>query len=238
VDGEGFVGLLDDLKKQAEELKAQDQNRAENLRANAEAVDGALRKAFKYLNAMSQQLKLVKLPCPFTYDLPKAESISGLVFQDFSADYRTKHFLDKDYFGEVILVARGHANKVLTIKKNPEEMERFRDTLWQYNLVHQSEQFRDPRRLVTHEVFQVNCEVPLQARFEGNLESGRMKVSAKNVGGFAIDVFQLAAQELTDHAIEEFAKYFIGRPGEWADIVKASMLAPKRAGKPPSQPRG
>jgi hypothetical protein len=237
VGGEGFVGLLDDLKRQAEELKARDVDRAETLRANAEAVDRALRHAFKYLNEMSQQLKLVKLPCPFSYELPKSGVISGLAFRDFSADYRTKHFMDKDYFGEVILVARGHADRVLSIKKSPEEMDRFRDTLWQYNLVHKSEQFRDARRMVTHENFEVNCEVPLQARFEGDHENGRIKVSVKNVGGFAIDVFRLTAQELTDHAIEEFAKYFIGRPGEWTAIVKASVLNPRGAATAPPRPR-
>lgn len=229
------MGLLDDLKRQAEELKARDVDRAETLRANAEAVDRALRQAFKYLNEMSQQLKLVKLPCPFTYELPKAEAISGLVFQDFSADYRSKHFRDKDYFGTVILLARGHADRVLSIKKSPEEMDRFRDTLWQYNLVHTSEQYRDARRAVTHEIFTVSCEVPLQAKFEGDHESGRIQVSVKNVGGFAIDVFRLTAQELSDHAIEEFAKHFIGRPSEWVAIVKASSLGARA--RAPGQPR-
>lgn len=229
------MGLLDDLKRQADELKARDVDRAETLRANAEAVDRSLRHAFKYLNEMSQQLKLVKLPCPFSYELPKSGAISGLVFQDFSADYRTKHFMDKDYFGEVILVARGHADQVLSVKKSPEEMDRFRDTLWQYNLVHKSEQYRDARRVVTHEIFEVNCEVPLQAKFAGDHGSARIQVSVKNVGGFAIDVFRLTAQELNDHAVEEFAKYFIGRPSEWAAIVKASSLNPRATAA--AQPR-
>jgi len=161
--------------------------------------------------------------------LPKVEGVTGLSFRDLSADYRTKHFMDKDYYGEVHLGARACADRDLTVKKGPEEIERFRDLLWQYNVEHRSEPIRDARRVVVQEVFEIKCDFPLQARFEGDLESGKVRVTTKNVGGFTMDLFQLTAQELNDQAVEEFAKYFIGRPGDWAAIVKASALNPRRA---------
>lgn len=231
------MGLLDDLKKQADAVKAQDTDKTESLRANAVAVDHALRRAFLYMNDLGKQLNVVKMPSPFVYKLPSVGDISGLFFKDFFADFRTKHFIDKDYYGEVHIAARCGSDQVLTVKKGPDDMEKFRDILWQYNIEHKSEQYRDQRKVITHEIFLVKCDFRVQAKFEGDHESGRLKVMAKNVGDFNIDVFQLMALEFNDKAVEEFAKYFIGRPNEWAEIVKRSPLNQKAAAAPAPRPK-
>ena len=231
------MGLLDDLKKQADALKAQDIDRTESLRSNAVAVDHALRRAFLYMNDLGKQLNVVKMPCSFAYNLPTVGQINGLVFKDFFADFRSKHFIDKDYYGEVHLATRCASEKVLSIKKGPDEMEKFRDILWQYNIEHKSEQYRDQRKVITHEIFEVKCDFRVQAKFEGDHETGKLKIMAKNVGDFTIDVFQMMALEFNDKAVEEFAKYFIGRPNEWAEIVKRSALNQKPAAAPAPRPK-
>jgi len=235
------VGLLDDLKKQADALKAQDVDKTESLRANAVAVDHALRRAFLFLNDLGKQLNVVKMPCPFVYKLPSVGDISGLIFKDFFVDFRSKNFIDKDYYGEVHLATRCWSDKVLAVKKGPDEMEKFRNILWQYNIEHKSEQYRDQRKVITHEIFQVNCDFRVQAKFEGDHENGKLKIMTKNVGDFTLDVFQMTAAEFNDKACEEFAKYFLGKPSEWADIVKRSVLnqrtIPPVAPKPKAEPQ-
>lgn len=235
--GELRVGLLDDLKKQADAAKAQDVDKTESLRSNAVAVDHALRRAFLYLNDLGKQLNVVKMPSPFVYKLPTVGDISGLAFRDFFVDFRTKNFIDKDYYNEVHVAARCASEQVLSVKKGPDDMEKFRDILWQYNIEHKSEQYRDQRKVITHEIFQVKCDFRVQAKFEGDHETGRLKIMAKNVGDFNIDVFQMMALEFNDKAVEEFAKYFIGRPNEWTEIVKRSVLNQKAAVAPPPRPK-
>jgi hypothetical protein len=151
------------------------------------------------------------------------------VIKDFFCDFRSKHFIDKDYYGEVHVAYRAWSDRVLTVKKGPDEMEKFRDILWQNNLEHTSEQFRDNRKVITHEVFKVKCDLRVQAKIEGNHETSRLKIVTKNVGGLQVDIFNLTAAEMNDKAIEEFAKYFIGRPNEWAELVKRSPLNQKSA---------
>ena len=52
----------------------------------------------------------------------------------------------------------------------------------------------------------------------------------KNVGGFQVDLFNIMAPgDERAGAVEEFAKYFIGRPNKWEEIVKRSVLAPRTA---------
>jgi hypothetical protein len=221
------VGLLDDLKKQADDLKAKDEDKTESLRSSAVAVDHALRRIFLYLNDLGKQLNVVQMPSPFKYGLPTVGDIDGLVIKDFYCDFRSKHFIDKDYYGEVHLAYRNWSEKVLSVKKGPDDMEKFRNVLWQSNIEHKSEQFRNERKVITHEMFRVNCDFRVQAKVEGDHETGKMKIATKNVGGFQVDLFNIMAQEMNEGAVEEFAKYFIGRPNKWEEIVKRSVLAPR-----------
>jgi hypothetical protein len=230
------VGLLDDLKKQADALKAQDTDRTESLRANAVAVDLALRRNFLYLNDLGKQLNVVQMPCPFTYKIPTIPDIAGLIVKDFHCDFRSKHFIDKDYYGEVHIAYRAWSDKILTIKKGPDEMEKFRDFLWSNNIEHKSEQFRDQRKVITHELFKVVCDFRVQGKIEGDHESGKIKIVTKNIAAFEVDIFNLLAQEFVDQAVEEFAKFFIGRPTIWPDLVKKSVLN-VRAAPPPPKPK-
>jgi hypothetical protein len=232
------VGLLDDLKKQAETLKAQDTDKTESLRASAVAVDHALRRTFLYLNDLGKQLNAIQMPCPFTFKIPNVADVNGLIAKDFFVDFRSKHFIDKDYYGEVHVAYRAFSDKVLTVKKGPDDMEKFRDFLWQSNIEHKSEQYRNERKVITHEVFRINCEFRIQAKIDGDHESGKLKIVTKNVGGFEMDIFNLLATEMNDKAVEEFAKYMIGRPNEWGELVKRSSLNTRTATIPPrTQPK-
>ena len=227
------MGLLDDLKKQADAVKAQDTDKTESLRSSAVAVDHSLRRTFLYLNDLGKQLNVVQMPSPFAYDLPTVGKIDGLTIKDFFCDFRSKHFIDKDYYGEVHVAYRAWSDKLLTVKKGPDDMEKFRDLLWQSNIEHKSEVFRNDRKVITHEVFKITCDFRVQAKIEGDHENARLKIGTKNVGGFNVDLFNMLAQEMNDHAVEEFAKYFIGRPNNWVDLTKKSMLAPRSATIPP-----
>jgi hypothetical protein len=230
------VGLLDDLKKQADALKAQDVDKTESLRTTAVAVDHSLRRTFLYLNDLGKQLNVVQMPSPFTFDLPTVGKVDGLVIKDFFCDFRSKHFIDKDYYGEVQVGYRCWSDKVLTIKKGPDDMEKFRDVLWQSNIEHKSEQFRNERKVITHEVFKVKCDFRVQAKLDGDHESGRVKIITKNVGGFQVDLFNLLSVEMNDQAVEEFAKFLIGRPNHWTETSKRSVLTP-RPTAPAPKPR-
>jgi len=227
------VGLLDDLKKQADALKANEVDKTESLRASAVAVDHSLRRAFLYLNDLGKQLNVVQMPSPFKFNLQTVGDIQGLLVKDFFCDFRSKHFIDKDYYGEVHVAYRCASDQVLTVKKGPDDMEKFRDILWQSNIEHKSEQFRNERKVITHEVFKVRCDFRVQGKIEGDHETGKLKLVTKNVNGFQVDLFNMLAQEMNDQGVEEFAKFFIGRPNKWEEVTKRSVLATRPAAPPP-----
>jgi len=82
----------------------------------------------------------------------------------------------------------------------------------------------------------VRCDFRVQAKIEGDHETGRIKIVTKNVGVFEVDLFTLMGQEMNDQAVEEFAKYFIGRPNQWVELTKRSVLQ-ARPTAPAPRPR-
>jgi len=93
------------------------------------------------------------------------------------------------------------------------------------------------RKVITHEVFKVKCDFRVQAKIDGDHESSRLKIVTKNVEGFSVDLYNLLAGEMGDTGVEEFAKYFIGRPNKWADHVKKSVLNTRTAAPAAPKPK-
>ena len=76
----------------------------------------------------------------------------------------------------------------------------------------------------------------MQGKIEGDHETGKIKIVTKNVAAFEVDLFNLLAQEFNDSHVEEFAKFLIGRPNVWPDLVKKSVLN-ARLPPPPPKPK-
>ena len=218
------MGLLDDLKKQAEQVKAQESGRTQTLQTNSVMTDIALKRAFQYLNDLGKQLNVVQPPRAHEFKLPQTPDIGPAKMKEFFCDYRSKNVGGKDYVAEVAMAFRIGSDQVITVKKKPEEMERYRDLLWQYNIEHKSEQIRNERKVINHEIFNVPCWFRAQAKIDGDHETGRIKIITKNVGEFEINIWQLTSAEFNEQAIEEFAKFLIGQPNTFREIAKKSSL--------------
>jgi hypothetical protein len=205
------MGLLDDLKKEADTLKNQEAARTQSLKANATAVDHALRKTFQYMNELFKQLNVVKPPCPRVYDLLTVGKIDGLVQGDYRVEYRTSLRDNSEHYENLSIMFKRSKPEQLTVKREAEQIDRFRDLLWQNNLRFTSEPFKNERRVVVFETFKINCEVLCSADVVGDYDEGVIRFKLKNIEDFGPTVYTLEPDKVTDQALEELAKLFIGK---------------------------
>jgi hypothetical protein len=205
------MGLLDDLKKEADSLKDQEAQRTQSLKANAAAVDRALRKTFQYMSELFKQLNVVKPACPRVYDLLTVGKIEGLVQSDYRIEYRTSQRENAEHFENLTIAFKRTKPDQLSVKREAEQMERFRDLLWQNNMRFTSEPFRNDRRVVVYEVFKINCEVICGAEVIGDYDNGVIRFKLKNIEDFGPTVYTVEPDSVNDQALEELAKMFIGK---------------------------
>lgn len=205
------MGLLDDLKKEAETLKNQEAARTQTLKANAVQVDQAMRTVFKYMNELFRQLNVVKPACERAYDLQTVGKIDGLSQSDYRIEYRTSQRNNTEHFEELTITFRRSKPETFTVKREAESIERFRDLLWQNNMRFTSEPFRNERRVITHEFFTINNEVICGADVVSDYDEGVIRFKLKNVEGFGPSIYTLEPSNVNDQSLEDLAKLFIGK---------------------------
>ncbi len=205
------MGLLDDLKKEAETLKNQEAQRTQSLKANAVQVDQALRSIFKYMHELFRQLNVVKPACERSYNLLTVGKIEGLSQSDYRIDYRTSQRNNTEHFEELTITFRRSKPDTFTVKREAELIERFRDLLWQNNMRFTSEPVRNDRRVITHEFFTINNEVICGADIVGDYEEGVIRFKLKNIEDFGPSIYTLEPSVINDKSLEDLAKLFIGK---------------------------
>ena len=220
------MGLLDDLKKEAETLKNQEAVKTQSINAGAISVDRALRKTFQYMNELFKQLNVVKPPCPLEYDLLTVGKIDGLVQTDYRIEFRTSQRNNSEHYENVAINFKRSKPDQFTVRREAEQIERFRDLLWQNNMRFTSEPFKNDRRVTTHEVFKINCEVLCGADVVGDYENGVVRFRLKNVEDFGPTVYTLEPDAVNDKALEELAKLFIGKDSNFKDFNRRPGLNP------------
>ncbi len=225
------MGLLDDLKKEAETLKNQAAVKTQSINANAVAVDRALRKTFLYMSELFKQLNVVKPPCPRVYDLLTVGKIDGLVQTDYRIEYRTSQRDNAEHFENVTINFKRGKPEQLTVRREAEQIERFRDLLWQNNMRFTSEPFKNERRVTIHEVFKINCDVLCGAEVVGDYDNGAIRFRLKNVEDFGPTVYTLEPDAVTDKSLEELAKLFIGKDSNFKDFNRRPAFNPGATGQ-------
>jgi hypothetical protein len=225
------MGLLDDLKKEADSLKNQEAVRTQSIKANAAAVDRALRKAFYYLNELFKQLNVVKPPCPRSYELHTVGSISGLTQQDYRIEFRTSQREGSEHFENLTVTFKRTKPEQLTVKRDAENLERFRDLLWQNNMRFTSEPLRNDRRVIVSETFIINCDIVCGVDIVGDYDNGAIRFKLKNVEDFGPTVYTLEPSSITDPALEDFAKLLIGKDSTFNQYNRRPAFNPQATGQ-------
>lgn len=225
------MGLLDDLKKEADSLKNQEAERSQSIKANAAAVDRALRKTFQYMYELFRQLNVVRPACPLAYDLLTVGKIDGLVQENYRIEFRTTQRDNKEHYENLTVVFKRTKPEILTVKRDAESIERFRDLLWQNNMRFTSEPFRNERRVIVNEVFKINCEIICGADIVGDYETGTIRFKLKNVEDFGPTVYTLEPDTVNDHTLEELAKLFMGKESNFKNFNRRAAFNPTSTGQ-------
>ena len=84
------MGFLDDLKRQADALQAQQQTDASALERNTQLADAACKSAFTYLDTLVRQLLVLKPVSKVRYELDRKTRFEGLPMTQLKVDARRR----------------------------------------------------------------------------------------------------------------------------------------------------
>jgi len=207
------MGLLDDLKKQAELVKTQQLSRQTTLEENVKLVEAKMRQTFQYLNELLKQLAVLKPTNPTVYSIPGVGDMQNLAFADTFIDYRKKKIGDKDYFDTIQLYVKWASPESFTVERDmPAAIQKLSDTLWRFGIKFTEEKTKKPGGSFEFIKFTIPRKVSCDIVISADHENARLQVKGRHFFRLGVDELRIPAGEVDETLLDEFAKMLIGQP--------------------------
>jgi hypothetical protein len=207
------MGLLDDLKKQAEIKKTQQISQQSMLQESIKLVEAKMRQTFLYLNELLKQLAVLKPTNPTAYSIPGIGDFQNLEFAESFIDYRKKKIFDKDYYDYITFFIKWATPADISIERDmPATMQKVRDVLWSFGLKFTEEEIKKPGGAFQKMKFTVPSAITCDIIIAADHDNGRLVVKGKHFLRLGADELRIPAGDVDEALLEEFAKMLIGKP--------------------------
>lgn len=210
------MGLLDDLKKQADAVRTHDNFQRTLQVEHTQKVEDAMRRSFKYLHDLLEQLKIIKPVNPIVFALPGVGEMRDLAFADSSIDYRTMKVADKDHLERVNLYIMWTLGNDLVVERDmPNAAEKIRQLLYGANVKFSEEVKKSPQGTVLLTRFRIPKAVRVDVSLRADYSRGRIVVVTKNLLRTGGDDFAFPADDCSEKLLEDLALTLIGQPSDF-----------------------
>lgn len=217
------MGLLDDLKKQAEQLRVNQGQDSAALKANIEATEVACQMVFNYWVELAKQLSVIKPTSKgrYTFDARLA-TFEGLTFTNFRSDIRMRDLNSRQVTDHVTLFFDLRTGQEVRLTVDfPPEMERLEARIRQSGVRCIPDVVRNHE---TSKIVEVHYE--FQADMQGQVclrayhEEARVEFIVDNVDGLVHWVIGFQAADIHTELLDELAKWLLGQPHHFRDTGK------------------
>jgi hypothetical protein len=208
------VSFLEDLKRQAEALKAQQTGDAAALARNTALAEAACKAVFGYFNALVPQLNVLEPVSPARFTLDRQNVFEGLRLTDFRMDSRLKPLRDQDVHDYLVLHWQLKSGRKLQLMKDfLPDMEKLESKLRQSGAEVDNEAVRnqDNGKLLGRRYTFV-ADFFGSVRITPQHDTARMHFQMSNIDGFENVVVEFDAADITNARLDELARWITGHP--------------------------
>jgi hypothetical protein len=207
------MGLLDDLKKQADLVKSQQLSQHSMLQESLKLVEAKMHQTFVYLNDLLKQLAVLRPTNPTVYSIPGVGDFQNLGFAESFINYRKKKIDDKDYYDYITMFIKWDSPVSLTVERDmPATIQKVHDALWSLGLKFTEEKIKKPGGGFEKMKFDVPSTVTCDITISADHDNCRLVVKGKHFFRLGADELRIPALDINEALLEEFAKMLIGQP--------------------------
>jgi hypothetical protein len=218
------MGLLDDLKKQADMAKSQQLSQQSMRQESLKLVEAKMHQTFLYLNDLLKQLAVLKPTNPTAYSIPGIGDFQNLEFAESFIDYRKKKIFEKDYYDVITFFIKWTAPASLTLERDmPAAMQKVRDVLWNCGVKFTEEEIKKPGGGFQKMKFTVPNSITCDITVAADHDNGRLAVKGKHFLRLGADELRIPAGDVNEALLEEFAKMLIGQPSTMRKYRAATL---------------
>ena len=207
------MGLLEDLKKQADMVKSQQLSQKAILEESIKLVEAKMHQTFLYLDDLLKQLAVLKPANPTVYSIPGVGDFQNLGFGESFISYRKKRIGDRDYYDYITMFIKWSSPESLTVERDmPAAIQKVTDSLWRFGLKFSEEKIKKPGGGFEKMKFTVPSSVTCDVTITADHDNAQLAVKGKHIFRLGADELRIPAGDVDEALLEEFAKMLIGQP--------------------------
>src|SRR6266446_5272186 len=178
------MGLLDDLKKQAELLQTQ-QNVQQNVQSDRiKLVEEKMKQTFQYVHELLKQLSVLKPTSPLVFYIMGVGDLKNLSFAEQFIDYRRKRINDKEYYDTISFHINWASNNTMVVERdNPPMAIKTREALYASKVKFSEEELKNPKGFASGAKFTIPAVVITDIIIRADHDQGRLFMQTKNLLG-------------------------------------------------------
>jgi hypothetical protein len=207
------MGLLDDLKKQADMVKSQQLSQMSIMQESVKLVDAQMHQTFLYLNDLLKQLAVLRPTNPTPYSIPGVGDLQNLAYAESFINYRKKKIGDKDHYDYITMFIKWASPDSLTVERDmPAAIQKVSEALWSFGLKFTEEKIKKPGGGFEKMKFTIPSNITCDLTITADYDNARLVVKGKHFFRLGADELRIPAGDVTEPLLEEFAKMLIGQP--------------------------
>ena len=208
------VGFLDDLKRQADALKAQQTGDSAVLARNSALAEAACKTVFSYFNTLAAQLDVLRPASPARFALDRQNTFDGLKLSDFRIDSRRKRLRNDEVFDHVVMHWQLRSGRELQLMKDfLPDIERLESRLRQSGAKVDHESVRNAENGKLQGMrYSFVADFVASVRATPDHDAGRLHFQLHNLDGFEAVSVEFPAFEIGSARLDELARWLVGQP--------------------------
>jgi len=215
------MGLLDELKLQAEQAKQQREDAANTAESDTQLINGKLDKIFHYFRVLADQLRVIEPPTDLIFPIHGVGDMSNLKLGNFSSDYRRKK--EGNNFSDIIdyvtLTFSYRSSQKFVIERQEHwQIERLREYLGRYGFLFELEERKNQRGVVESGLFTIPWEVRTFIRVRGDEARRDITFVTRNVERLGEQEFIFDAERVDEALLDEFTRFMLGQPNKFRSL--------------------
>lgn len=221
------MSFLDELKQQAAEVKAQEnqvaRQQAKRKHDFEQHVKPKAKKLFLYLHEMTKQLNTIKPDTQVSYQLKGIGTLKNMVQGNYILGKYDE--TNNRFFLRFTCKSRPLRFDV----QNQQQAQQIHKYLWSHNIPFTDRQTNDARQVYLRTTFQLAGEIVVEFQYQANYETSAIDVTARNFEKLGREHYRFVPDDITDTFLDQYARYII-RQGDAEFMAEFSRDNPHRRG--------
>jgi hypothetical protein len=220
------VSFLNDLKKQADQVRAGQNIDSAALEANIQATDSACQLIFRYWVDLCKQLNVLQPVSSGRYAFDNKTVFTDLRFSDYRSDIRKGPLFGRSVTDYVVLNCDLKTGKTLVLSKNfLTDIEKLEARIAQSGVVCRPDEIRNPDNGKLVEVrYEFEANIAARVRVQAQHETAQLGFTIDNFEGLGRWVIDFDAKAINVYLLDELAKWLVGQPNNFRSLGRVAQI--------------